>query len=212
MDIINDAILSGSNNVENLDINRYLRAFIRLLYVRTRELYNLLYNDVIVNNSYDIPKDIALKIFQYNELDFNLNYDNVLFNLTHNMFNNEITEMLNKNFMKIYKIYCDITILISGQQPIESIDYNTFLNTFIAEFVFINIDIVLNKQLEIDTRSNNVILLQEYLNKNQANPNFIKIQRFLNSYKRDLMYRMWLLNNFISIIKQIISVIPNEDF
>lgn len=210
MDIINDAILSGSNNVENLDINRYLRAFIRLLYIRTRELYNLLYNEILVNNLYDIPKDIALKIFQYNELDFNLNYDNVLFNLTHNMFNNEITEMLNKNFMKIYKIYCDIMALISGQQPIESIDYNTFLNTFIAGYVFINIDIVLNKQLEIDTRSNNVILLQEYLNKNQANPNFVKIQRFLNSYKRDLMYRMWLLNNFISIIKQIISVIPND--
>lgn len=209
MDIINDAILSGSNNIENLDINRYLRAFIRLLYVRTRELYNVLYNDIIVNNLYDIPKDIALKIFQYNELDFNLNYDNVLFKLTHNMFNNEITEMLNSNFMKLYKIYCDITTLITGQ-PIESIDYNTFLNELIANFVFIDIDIVLNKQLEIDTRSNNVILLQEYLNKNQANPNFVKIQRFLNSYKRDLMYRMWLLNNFISIIKQIISVVPND--
>lgn len=210
MDIINDAILSGSNNIENLDINRYLRAFIRLLYVRTRELYNVLYNDIIVNNLYDIPKDIALKIFQYNELDFNLNYDNVLFKLTHNMFNNEITEMLNNNFMKIYKIYCDIMVLIFGQQSIESIDYNTFLNDLIANSVFIDIDIVLNKQLEIDTRSNNVILLQEYLNKNQANPNFIKIQRFLNSYKRDLMYRMWLLNNFISIIKQIISVEPNN--
>ena len=209
MDIINDAILSGSNNIENLDINRYLRAFIRLLYVRTRELYNVLYNDIIVNNLYDIPKDIALKIFQYNELDFNLNYDNVLFKLTHNMFNNEITEMLNSNFMKLYKIYCDITTLITGQS-IESIDYNTFLNELIANFVFIDIDIVLNKQLEIDTRSNNVILLQEYLNKNQANPNFVKIQRFLNSYKRDLMYRMWLLNNFISIIKQIISVEPNN--
>ena len=209
MDIINDAILSGSNNIENLDINRYLRAFIRLLYVRTRELYNVLYNDIIVNNLYDIPKDIALKIFQYNELDFNLNYDNVLFKLTHNMFNNEIIEMLNNNFMKLYKIYCDITTLISGQ-PIESIDYNTFLNELIANFVFIDIDIVLNKQLEIDTRSNNVILLQEYLNKNQANPNFVKIQRFLNSYKRDLMYRMWLLNNFISIIKQIISVEQNN--
>lgn len=207
MDIINDAILSGSNNIENLDINRYLRAFIRLIYVRTREVYNLLYNDAIINNIYDIPKDIALKIFQYNELDFNLNYDNVLFKLTHNMFNNEITEMLNNNFMKLYKIYCDITILISGQQ---SVDYNTFVNDVIANFVFIDIDIVLNKQLEIDTRSNNVILLQEYLNKNQANPNFIKIQRFLNSYKRDLMYRMWLLNNFISIIKQIISVEQNN--